>query len=286
MRPPGLKTAGALALGCALLSCTTAYDENDAPQGGIKEASLKDGNESPDVHTGKASLPKRFPAYSTFVKIARKATPAVVQIRTTGRGLTHREIPGGAENPLERWLDRFRSEAPPEAHPRQSVGSGFVVDPDGTILTNYHVIEGADSIRVRLADRREWDAEVLASDETDDLALIRVRADDRLPVCPLGDSSRIEAGEWAIAVGSPFGLEHSVTVGVISATGRRGLYNQVGFIQTDAPINYGNSGGPLLNIRGEAVGINTAMMSKADGIGFAVPINRAKEFIGARGIIH
>lgn len=283
----GLKTAGALALGCAMLSCTASYD-NEGSTAALEDVSLKGENGPSGEIKETDGRPKRFPAYSTFVDIARKATPAVVHILTTGRSDREEEGPGSGtiRGRFERFLDRFRPHAPPEYHPRQSVGSGFLVDSEGLILTNYHVIDGADAIRVRLPDRREFDAKVVASEESQDLALLRIHAGESLPVCRLGDSSRIEAGEWAIAVGSPFGLEHSVTVGVISATGRRGFYDQVGLIQTDAPINYGNSGGPLLNIYGEAVGINTAMMSQADGIGFAVPINQAKEFMHSRAVIH
>jgi len=163
---------------------------------------------------------------------------------------------------------------------QESLGSGFLIHRSGYILTNDHVVSDADEITVQLFDMREFDAKVVGSDPKADLALLRISTEEDLPTSPMGDSSSLEVGEWAIAVGNPFGLDRTVTVGVISATGRHGLYKEVGFIQTDASIHYGNSGGPLLNVRGEVIGINTAVMSSGQGIGFAVPINRAKQFAG------
>jgi Do/DeqQ family serine protease len=160
-------------------------------------------------------------------------------------------------------------------NPENSLGSGVIVAEDGLIVTNEHVIRDADEIIVRLWNRSEYPARVVGADTRTDVALLRIQPSGKLPVAALGDSTRLKVGEWAIAVGNPFGLESTVTVGVISATGRTdlGVESTDDFIQTDASINPGNSGGPLLNTRGEVVGINTAMVSAGQGIGFAIPIH-------------
>jgi serine protease Do len=167
----------------------------------------------------------------------------------------------------------------------QSLGSGVIIDRQGYILTNNHVIQGAEEVKVRLSDDREFQAEIIGQDPETDVALLRLKIDQPLPteeVANLGDSDEIQVGDWAIAVGNPFGLDRTVTVGVISAKGRSNLDIVGGtpayqnFIQTDASINFGNSGGPLMNIRGEVIGINTAINVQGQGIGFAIPINMAK----------
>ena len=161
-------------------------------------------------------------------------------------------------------------------------GTGFIIHKSGYVLTNAHVIEGADDIRVRLSDERELSARLIGRDEHTDIALLKVEAGGDLPVAPLGNSDDVQIGEWVIAIGNPFGLDHTVTAGIVSAKGRRDVRpggSQTGyydFIQTDASINPGNSGGPLINTRGEVIGINTAMNAQAQGIGFAIPINMAK----------
>lgn len=172
--------------------------------------------------------------------------------------------------------------------PRQSrtrvergTGSGFIIDEEGLILTNAHVIEGADRVIVTLKDGREFSGEVLGEDPLTDIAVIRVEADG-LPAVTLGDSEQLRPGEWAIAIGNPLGLDNTVTAGIISATGRSSAQirvpdKRVRFIQTDAAINPGNSGGPLLNERGEVIGVNTAIIGGAQGLGFAIPINTARE---------
>jgi serine protease Do len=159
-------------------------------------------------------------------------------------------------------------------------GTGFVIQKSGYILTNTHVVDSAEDIRVRLADEREVSARLVGKDERTDIALLKVEAGD-LAVAPLGNSDEVQIGEWVVAIGNPFGLDHTVTAGIVSAKGRRdirpsggvGIYD---FIQTDASINPGNSGGPLINGRGEVIGINTAMNAQAQGIGFAIPINMVK----------
>jgi serine protease Do len=163
---------------------------------------------------------------------------------------------------------------------RRGAGSGFIIDADGSILTNHHVIEHAERITVKLSDGRSLRARLIGADPDTDIALIKVDGQAGLPVAPLGDSSTLRMGEWVCAIGNPLGYDHSVTVGVISYLGRK-LFDQAldNYIQTDAAINFGNSGGPLINARGEVIGINAAISSRASSIGFAVPIN------GARGIL-
>ncbi|MCL2458729.1 MAG: DegQ family serine endoprotease [Desulfobulbus sp.] len=233
-----------------------------------------------------ALLDRSAKAFSSMVK---KAGPAVVHVgvekETSARGLG--QIPDLFNDPFfERFFGpQFRH---PRSNPKQdnrtfkqqAAGSGFIIASDGYILTNNHVVADASKITVRLADKREFQAKVVGTDPQSDVALIKIDAKD-LPILPLGNSDSLEVGEWVIAIGSPFELSQTVTVGVVSAKGRDrvGITDYENFIQTDAAINPGNSGGPLLNIRGEAVGINTAIFSRSGGymgIGFAIPINMAK----------
>ena len=162
-------------------------------------------------------------------------------------------------------------------------GSGFIVSKEGRILTNNHVIDGVDKITVTLSDGKTYSAKVLGKDPTFDLAVIKIDPNEDLPVLELGDSDAVEVGEWVVAIGNPYGFEHSVTAGVISAKNRSIHAQDVnfdGFLQTDAAINPGNSGGPLLNMEGQVVGINTAILPYAQGLGFAVPVNMAKQIMG------
>ena len=164
---------------------------------------------------------------------------------------------------------------------RRGEGTGFIVDAEGYILTNHHLVSSPERIRVRLADRREFSATLVGSDPSTDLALLKVKAEG-LPAVKMGDSDQLRVGEWVCAIGNPYRFEHSVTVGVVSSKGRK-IYNASfdAYIQTDAAINPGNSGGPLINAAGEAIGINSAMSVQGQGIGFAVPINVAKDILGA-----
>ncbi len=223
-----------------------------------------------------------------FVEVAKKVQPAVVNI-TTEKTI--------AVKPWDRFGDDFFKGSPFEdffkgfgfsprekgkeyRHKQRSGGSGVIVDKEGYILTNNHVVEGVEKVKVRLNDGREFIANLKGQDPRTDLAVLHIKAKD-LPVATLGDSDKLEVGEWAIAIGSPFGLEHTVTVGVISAKGRSGLGtgNYEDFIQTDASINPGNSGGPLINIDGEVIGINAMIIQPGTGIGFAIPINTAKQIL-------
>ncbi|MCH9662227.1 MAG: DegQ family serine endoprotease [Gammaproteobacteria bacterium] len=225
-----------------------------------------------------------------FMSLAEKLSPAVVNISIEQktkpgeerpfRGFRgpSRERPPFGNDPFRDFFDRFFGDAPPQA--RQSLGSGFIIHPSGLILTNHHVIEEADKIKIVLQDERELEADVLGSDPKTDLALLQVKTTITLPTVPLGDSTKLRIGEWVMAIGNPFGLSHTVTAGIVSAKGRvigAGQYDD--FIQTDASINPGNSGGPLFNTRGEVVGINTAIIAGGTGIGFATPINLVKELL-------
>ena len=165
-------------------------------------------------------------------------------------------------------------------YPQSGIGSGFIIDPKGYILTNYHVVEGARKIDVTLSEGRKYTGKIVGYDKRSDLAVIKIDAEN-LPYLPLGDSDKLEPGQFAIAIGNPYGLNRTVTLGIVSALNRTIIEpNGVrleNLIQTDAAINPGNSGGPLINIKGEVIGINTAIKSDAQGIGFAIPINKAKE---------
>jgi Do/DeqQ family serine protease len=223
----------------------------------------------------------------SFVEVAKKVQPSVVNI-TTEKTVTIRPWERFGEDffrgsPFEEFFRGFggpREREREYRHRQRSGGSGVIVDKEGYILTNNHVIEGVDKVKVRLADGREFAATVKGQDPRTDLAVLHIKAKD-LPVAVLGDSDKLEVGEWAIAIGSPFGLEHTVTVGVISAKGRSGLGTGTyeDFVQTDASINPGNSGGPLINIDGEVIGINAMIIQPGTGIGFAIPINTAKQIL-------
>lgn len=234
-------------------------------------------------HNARAAIP------DSFSKLARKARPSVVNISTVkvvkGRRLAPFpfESPFGQDDPFRDFFERFFGDRLPREFKQRSLGSGFVISKEGLILTNNHVVEKADKIQVRMSDEREFTAEVVGRDPKTDLALIRVDPDAPLNPLPLGDSAKLEVGDWVVAIGNPFGLGSTVTAGIVSAKYRRigvGAYDD--FIQTDASINPGNSGGPLFNTAGEVVGINTAIFSQSGGnigIGFAIPINMAKDLL-------
>jgi serine protease Do len=232
------------------------------------------------------SRPNQLP---DFVVLAKKLKPLVVNISTTqvgeGRGSHEFSGPFGDEDPFNDFWRRFFGGPAPRGPQRQrSLGSGFIIDGDGSILTNNHVVENAQKIVVKLgADDQEYEAKVIGRDPKTDIAVIKINAKTNLPAATLGDSDRLEVGEWVVAIGNPFGLDSTVTSGIVSAKGRhigQGPYDN--FIQTDASINPGKSGGPLINLRGEVIGINTAIFSRTGGnmgIGFAIPINLVKEVL-------
>ncbi|HTN71320.1 MAG TPA: DegQ family serine endoprotease [Methylomirabilota bacterium] len=235
------------------------------------------------VPEAQSATTQRLPEFTDLVTRLR---PAVVNISTTQEITAGQLFPGpfGPGDPFnDFWRRFFGSQFRGGRLRQQSLGSGFIIDPDGLILTNSHVVDNAQKIVVKLSDEREFEAKVVGKDPKTDIALLSIHAKETLPVAPLGDSDRLQVGEWVLAIGNPFGLESTVTAGIVSGKGRHigaGPYDN--FIQTDASINPGNSGGPLINLRGEVVGINTAIFSRTGanvGIGFATPINLAKEIL-------
>ena len=225
-----------------------------------------------------------------FTELVEQVGPSVVNIRTIERVTQRRG--GGVDPEMLEFFRRFGlpipnvpnnpRQGPPnqeEEQPR-GVGSGFILSSDGVIMTNAHVVEGADEVLVTLPDKREFKAKIVGSDKRSDVAVVKIAATD-LPAVKVGDASRVKVGEWVMAIGSPFGLDNTVTAGIVSAK-QRDTGELVPFIQTDVAINPGNSGGPLINLRGEVIGINTAIFSRTGGnigIGFAIPINLVKELL-------
>jgi serine protease Do len=233
-------------------------------------------------------VPQGFSPLPSLAGLVKELKPAVVNIYTTQvikppsfhggsprfRDPFFEEFFGGREG-VERFFGGPHGEVK-----RNSLGSGFIVSDDGFVITNHHVVANATEIKVLLEDERTFDAKVVGSDQKTDLALIKVDPKGKLPVAYLGDSDKLEVGDWVVAIGSPFGLGHTVTAGIISGKDRvigHGPYDD--FLQTDASINMGNSGGPLFDTAGNVVGINTAIIAGGSGIGFAVPINLAKELL-------
>ncbi|MBE9052978.1 trypsin-like peptidase domain-containing protein [Nostocales cyanobacterium LEGE 11386] len=215
---------------------------------------------------------------SNFVtQVVQKVGPAVVRIESS-RTVASR-IPSELYN--DPFFRRFFGSLPEQQNRVQrGTGSGFILSQDGSILTNAHVVAGADTVRVILNDGRSFQGKVMGSDELTDVAVVKIQANN-LPTVTVGNSDQLQPGEWAIAIGNPLGLDNTVTTGIISATGRSSNLigapdKRVEFIQTDAAINPGNSGGPLLNERGEVIGMNTAIIQRAQGLGFAIPINTAQ----------
>ena len=226
---------------------------------------------------------------AAFVTVAQRVRPAVVHVGTVQVARSRRgpTVPGPlADDPFFKdFFDQFfgrRGPGAPEEFRQSGLGSGVIFDKRGYVLTNFHVIKGADAVLLRLSSKQEYRGRVVGTDPKTDLAVVRFEAPTDLPIAALGNSDVLKVGEWAIAIGNPFGLDQTVTVGVISATGRSdvGIATYENFIQTDASINPGNSGGPLVNLRGEVVGINTAIVAAGQGIGFAIPANMVKRVIG------
>ncbi len=227
-----------------------------------------------------------FLAPSSFSDLAEKAGPSVVNIRTEkiiqGGSRVFRHFFSGPQqnNPFfDFFVPEFNNQQP-GTQKQKSLGSGFIIDKEGYIVTNNHVIDDSDGIKVILQNGMDYDAKVIGRDSKTDLALIKIETGNDLPALELGNSDNLKVGQWVVAIGNPFGLEHTVTAGIVSAKGRvigSGPYD--GFIQTDASINPGNSGGPLLNMAGKVIGINTAIYYKGQGIGFAIPASTTKSVI-------
>lgn len=246
----------------------------------------------PSTPGRRSAVPESPPALPSFADLAESVKPAVVNISAVSTvwipGNPFRFFFGqgphdksGAGEQFDDYLKRFFGDVPDRELKQKSLGTGVIIDKAGYILTNYHVVRRADEITVRMADGREFKARVMGRDAKTDISLIKISsAGPSLPALSLGDSDRMRVGDWVLAIGNPFGLAHTVTQGIISATGRvigTGPYDN--FLQTDAPVNPGNSGGPLVNLKGEVVGIATAIMATGRGIGFAVPSNTAKDVV-------
>ncbi len=232
-----------------------------------------------DIREGSPLTPSALTAMPTsFAELADKLSPAVVNIKVTK---IEQAANQGQQFQRDPFGDFFEGmPRGPEKYRTQGAGSGVIISKDGYILSNNHVVEGAKEVTVTLADQKEYEAEVVGRDPKTDLAVLKIKADLAFPTAKLGDSENLRVGDWVVAIGNPFGLNHTVTSGIVSAKGRvigAGPYDD--FIQTDASINPGNSGGPLFNTRGEVVGINTAIIPQGQGIGFAIPIDTAKPLI-------
>jgi serine protease Do len=268
--------AATVAFLIGLVVAGTMTPARAAPAAAAREALPElSGSSSPPRSIAPAAVPANG---GSFADIAERLNPAVVNIDATSRGEDRQRRRSSLlpeqPDPFERPLPRDRD------GPRRGAGTGFIIDAGGLILTNHHVIEGADRIMVRLADGRTLRAERIGSDPDTDIALIKVAASRSLPFAPLGNSDTLRVGEWVLAIGNPLAYEHTVTVGVVSFIGRKLFDSSLDrYIQTDAAINFGNSGGPLINARGEVIGINAAISSRASNIGFAVPINQASAIL-------
>jgi len=254
----------------------------------VLRSSFAPSGPGPDVQVASAvSTGDVSRAPFSFADLAEKLKPSVVNISTTktvrsgvlrspfGRGTPFDRNFGGDD-----FFERFFGDMPQRQFKQKSLGSGFIISHDGYIFTNNHVVEQADKILVKLSDGKEYEAKVIGKDAKTDIALIKIKPNDSLPVAETGDSEKLRVGDWVLAVGNPFGLEQTVTAGIVSAKGRvigAGPYDN--FIQTDASINPGNSGGPLFNMEGKVVGINTAIVAQGQGIGFAIPISMAKTIL-------
>ena len=261
--------------------------------GGLLFCACSDGGGKLWSEKKKSAAPPSLLSPQTFVEIVKEQKPAVVNISTTRIVKGHPPISSNPfsyrrrgrmrpydNNPFEEFFKHFFGDMPRRQFKQKSLGSGFIINKEGYILTNYHVAEDVDEIKVTLANKKEFEAKVVGKDKKTDIALIKIDSWNDLPVVSLGDSDKLQVGEWVLAIGNPFGLEHTVTSGIISATGRvigSGPYDD--YIQTDASINPGNSGGPLFNLKGEVIGINTAIIPEGQGIGFAIPINMVKDIL-------
>ena len=221
----------------------------------------------------------------SFSELIKKASPSVVNIIAVKviRGPGDGSSPLGMEDPLRDFFEKYFGGQLPKEYRQNALGTGFIIDKEGFILTNNHVVEQTEELKVRLSDEKEFEAQIVGRDPKTDLALIKINADRPLVPLDLGDSDSVEVGDWVVAIGNPFGLGNTVTAGIVSAK-----YRQIGggpydnFIQTDASINPGNSGGPLLDLNGEVIGVNSVIFSQSGGnigIGFAIPINMAKQLL-------
>ena len=272
--------AGAALIGDRLVLSKIPVSAQNRIQQKLDQPQVKIPSENSNSQTQIVSqLPLPIaPGDENFIAAAvQKVGPAVVRIDSSRRVGS-----GGLGLDGQSPEDFFRGEQPQgRGRVERGTGSGFVISADGQVLTNAHVVDGADTVSVTLKDGRTFEGKVLGEDRVTDVAVVKIEA-DKLPIAKVGNSDQLLPGEWAIAIGNPLGLDNSVTAGIISATGRSSRDvgvpdKRIGFIQTDAAINPGNSGGPLLNAAGEVIGMNTAIISGAQGLGFAIPINEAQQ---------
>jgi serine protease Do len=283
----GVRTLSAIALVALFAACSPQSSTAAAP------AAAASGNAAHAVPVSTAvpsaeavaAASRGLPDFADLVAAVGPAVVNVTVIERAGRNQQRAADPFGSDDdsddPLSDFFRRFgipRNNTPRDTPPSRGVGSGFIISPDGYILTNTHVVQNASKITVRLTDRREFDAKVIGTDERTDVAVIKIVAKGDLPTVKLGDSDRLRPGQWVLAIGSPFTFENSVTAGVVSGTARTVGEAYVPFIQTDVAVNPGNSGGPLFNLNGEVVGINSQIFSNTGsfaGISFAIPIDVA-----------
>jgi serine protease Do len=258
----------ALLLAASAAGCKSQSKPDALPPGAVPVTGATAGLVSSAIHPEPKAPADAKMAPLSFAPIAKKADPSVVTITTT------ETVTGGGG-----LFARHRAAV------QKGLGTGFIVDKTGVIITNNHVVDGADGIVVQLSDERRFPGKVAGRDPRTDIAVVRIEGAKDLTAIPLGDSDKLEVGDWVVAIGNPFGLSHTVSAGIVSAKGRgnhdvgldpSGYYN---FLQTDASINPGNSGGPLLNLDGAVVGMNTAIRGDAQGIGFAIPINMVKQIV-------
>ena len=245
------------------------------------------------THSAVAKLPvvragQPLPS-NLFVELNKKVNPAVVNISTETKPRYYRQSPRGNSQSVDPMEELFRQffgggmgGGQSQSRPSSALGTGFIISEDGLIITNSHVVDKADVINIQLAesDEKVYPAEIIGKDPKTDIALIKIKTDSKLPTVKLGVSARLQVGEWVAAFGNPYGHGHSMTKGIVSAIGRDlNSLNLFPFIQTDASINPGNSGGPLVNVKGEVIGVNTAIDARAQGIGFAIPIDEVKTIV-------
>ncbi|MEO1272293.1 MAG: trypsin-like peptidase domain-containing protein, partial [Myxococcota bacterium] len=262
--------------GCRLEQTDGAQSNPPTPNVASRPSALSAEPPPPNTPSNTATTSDELVEYRpiSFQALVKRANPGVVNIYT--------RVAMDSRDQLNQYMPFM-----PRQREGQSLGTGFIVDAEGLVLTNHHVIQNASQIRVRLWDDREYDAEVVGTDPKTDIALLKVNEAPKLQALPLGDSEALAVGDWVVAIGNALGLTSTVTAGIVSAKGRRrsevplggGEMTYVDFIQTDASINPGNSGGPLLNMRGEVVGINTAISREGQGIGFAIPIGMARAIL-------
>ncbi|OGU11619.1 MAG: peptidase [Geobacteraceae bacterium GWC2_58_44] len=257
-----------LIISSALFGCKKKQDST------YYESNRKESVEAPIKEVPKDILATQ----QAFIDLVKNVTPCVVNISTIGKKKLVR--PFFESSP---FFEEFFGErgGRPQYRREHSLGSGFIINTEGFIVTNDHVVRDAETIQVKLSNESVYSGKVIGSDPKTDIAVIKIDSKEPLATAVFGDSNKLQVGQWAVAIGNPFGLDRTVTVGVVSATGRSnmGIETYEDFIQTDASINPGNSGGPLLNIYGEVIGINTAIVAAGQGIGFAIPVNMAKQVV-------